>query len=56
MCYINSFGKIGGILVYFVKGGLGIRVLNEDLQGIIQNEAVKNKSRNEPGRGHDMGS
>ena len=22
MCYRNSFGKIGGILVYFVKSGL----------------------------------
>ena len=35
---------------------LGIQVLNGDLQGIVQNEVVKNKSRNEHGRGHDIGS
>ncbi len=33
---------------------LGIQVLNEDLQGIVQNEVAENRRRNEPKQEHDM--
>ena len=32
---------------------LGIQVLNEDLQGIVQNEVAENRRRNEPKQEHD---